>query len=82
MLEPRIDPRKALCRTQYADQAHLWDAELDGGTKHAVAETAKDREIRHAVAKAVCSTCSQVLVCRWIGINDPMARGIYGGQLV
>lgn len=79
---PRIDPLKALCTTQYADQSHLWDAELDGNAKHAVAETARRRKMRHAVAKAVCSTCSQVLACRWIGLNDPNAQGIYGGELI
>lgn len=82
MLQPQIDIRKALCTTQYAGQAHLWDAELDGNEKHKVAETPEERDIRHAVAKAVCSTCTQVLVCRWIGLNDPHARGIYGGELV
>ena len=79
---PRIDPLKALCTTQYADQSHLWDAELDGNAKHAVAETAEQRALRHAVAKAVCSTCSQVLACRWIGLNTPNAQGIYGGELI
>lgn len=82
LLDPKIDPRKALCRTQYANQAHLWDAELDGNVKHGVAETAEQREARHLVAKAVCHTCTQSLVCRWIGINDPLARGIWGGELV
>ncbi|QRE00941.1 WhiB family transcription factor [Nocardia phage NC1] len=79
---PQINWKKALCTTQYANQAHLWDAELDGNAKHAVAETAEQRTMRHAVAKAVCSTCSQVLACRWIGLNDPSAQGIYGGELI
>lgn len=83
MQTPKIDYKKALCTTQYAGQSHLWDEELDGGSvKNARGETPEQREIRHAVAKAVCNTCPEKLTCRWIGLNDPKARGVYGGELV
>ena len=82
LLDPKIDPRRAKCRTEYASQAYLWDAELDGNVKHGVAETAEQRAVRHAEAKEICNTCSQSMICRWIGMNDPLARGIWGGELV
>lgn len=80
--DPKIDTKKALCTTQYATQAHLWDRELDGNAKNARGETPEEREARHAVAKGVCATCTQKLICRWIGLNDPRVSGIYGGELV
>ena len=45
LLDPKIDPRRAKCRTEYASQAYLWDAELDGNVKHGVAETAEQRAV-------------------------------------
>lgn len=83
METPQINTARALCSTTYRDQAHLWDAEIDGGSeKHAKGESSKQRKIRHSIAQAICSTCPEQLVCRWVGMNQPGRQGMYGGDLV
>lgn len=77
----RIDPTKASCRTKYADQAHLWDEDLDGnGLRRA--ETVHQRRRRHQKAKTICMGCEAQALCLALGRTDPFARGIYGGALV
>jgi hypothetical protein len=78
----QINMAEALCHTQYASQARLWDDDLDGNEKNARAETPTERRDRHLLAKAVCSACTQSSVCYFVGRNDPSATGIYGGRLV
>lgn len=82
MKTPEVNPDRALCATTYRQHAHLWDADLDAGVKHKVAETAEQKEIRHSIARAVCNICDERLVCRWVGLNKPGREGMYGGDLV
>ncbi len=82
MKTPEVDTSRALCSTTYRQHAHLWDAEIDGGEKHQVAETAEQKKTRHSIAKGICNMCPEQLVCRWVGMNKPGRTGIYGGDLV
>ena len=78
----RINLDQAVCRTEFSSEAHLWDAELDGGVRNARGETRRDRQARHERARPICHQCPQMLVCREVGLKDPIATGIYGGVLV
>lgn len=78
---PEIDLSRARCR-EYPDQAHLWDAEIDGNLKNAVAENARERIRRHEKAKTICRTCPEKDACYFVGFIDPTRSGIYGGVLV
>lgn len=78
---PEIDLKQAKCR-EYPSEARLWDAEIDGNLKNAVAENSAQRHARHEKAKKICQGCSQKSVCYLVGRNDTMRTGIYGGELV
>lgn len=83
METPQINHARALCSTTYRDQAHLWDAEIDGGSeKHAKGESAKQRQVRHSIARGICNMCPERLVCLWVGKSGPGRQGMYGGDLV
>lgn len=78
----KIDTSNALCNTHYADQAHLWDSEIDGGIRNARGETREERRRRHLEARRICGDCSQQAVCLVVGMTDHHRTGIYGGELV
>ncbi|AXQ61375.1 WhiB family transcription factor [Gordonia phage Marietta] len=78
-----VDRHEALCCQERFMGSWLWDAELDGGgKKNAKGESAVARRNRHEGAKYVCRACSQREVCLAAALTDPLAEGIYGGELI
>ncbi|AKJ72386.1 transcriptional regulator WhiB-like [Gordonia phage GTE8] len=78
-----VDRREASCCQPRFQGSWLWDAELDGGgEKNAKGESAVARRGRHEMAKAVCQACTQRVQCLAAAQLDPLAEGIYGGELI
>ncbi|AXH49788.1 transcriptional regulator WhiB-like [Gordonia phage Pleakley] len=79
-----VNWKRALCsqRGRFIG-AWLWDAELDGGgEKNAKGESAVARAHRYEAAKAVCRACPERATCLSAARSDPLAEGIYGGELI
>ncbi|UTN91419.1 WhiB family transcription factor [Gordonia phage Outis] len=77
-----VDHRQASCCQERFRGSWLWDAELDGGgEKNAKGESSVARRNRHEAAKAVCRACTQRGACLAAALADPLAEGIYGGEL-
>lgn len=74
-----MDISKALCR-EYP--AQLWDDRLDGGERSARGEDELGKFIRHGVAMKICARCPITIECYFAAMSDPLAKGIWGGELI
>ncbi|WGH20838.1 WhiB family transcription factor [Gordonia phage Commandaria] len=78
-----VDRAEAVCCQPRFQGSWLWDAELDGGgQKNAKGESAVAKRDRHNAAKAACRACTQRAACLAAALIDPLAEGIYGGELI